>query len=282
MDGSLQRSLTLTATLLAAILLVAAFTSQIGHSAQMPAVSIDSLSMSVDEEGTVNLLALKMPSPGLAVWTIDVSYDPAVVAAVDCAASGGFAVCNRAFGPNTVRFSGISVAGIEGDTTLGTISFACASSGTSGLSITLVTFDDAAAGNPQPIAANVVEGSIACSGGPGIDEDGDGCSDVQELGFDPTVGGLRDPNDFWDFFDTNRDRSVSILDFFDLLQRFGATGDASIDPLSDPPPAPAYHPRFDRGPVTGANSWNVAPADGAIAVTDFFTLLSQFGHTCLS
>lgn len=109
------------------------------------------------------------------------------------------------------------------------------------------------------------------------DTDMDGCSDGREAGRDVTLGGGRDPTDFWDFFDPNRDGSVTVSDFFALLQRFGSVGDPLADPLSEPPAAPAYHPRFDRSSAGGPFS---GPADGAIAVGDFFLLLGQFGHTC--
>ena len=112
------------------------------------------------------------------------------------------------------------------------------------------------------------------------DDDNDGCTDAKELGLDPAAGGQRDPLHFWDFFDINRDGSISILDIFDLLSRFGATGDASIDPLTEPPPPPVYHTRFDRGPQLGTYPWNIGAADGAIAITDVFALLAQFGHSC--
>ena len=95
-----------------------------------------------------------------------------------------------------------------------------------------------------------------------------------------TLGGLRDPFNFWDFFDPNRDRSVTTADVFALLERFGAAGDPNIDPLSDPPPAPAYHPRFDRAASSGPYAWSITAADGAIATTDIFALLAQIGHTC--
>jgi hypothetical protein len=118
------------------------------------------------------------------------------------------------------------------------------------------------------------------------DTDGDGCSDQQENGPDPMLGGDRDYLNFWDFFDTPgggnvRDKQISGLDFFGLLGRFNATGNASIDPLSSPAPAPIYHTAFDRGPWTGPNPWSAyAPADGSIAGTDFFAMLAQFGHSC--
>ena len=51
---------------------------------------------------------------------------------------------------------------------------------------------------------------------------------------------------------------------------------------AEAPPAPAYHPRFDRGgnPQTGANLWNAKPPDGLIALGDVSSLLRQWGHVC--
>lgn len=110
-----------------------------------------------------------------------------------------------------------------------------------------------------------------------VDSDQDGCSDGAEVGDDVTVGGGRDPTNFWDFYDPNLDGSVSVLDFFALLQRFAAVGDPNIDPLSAPPDPPEYHPRFDRSAVEEKLS---GPADGAIALPDFLLLLAQFGNVC--
>jgi hypothetical protein len=99
------------------------------------------------------------------------------------------------------------------------------------------------------------------------------------------MGGLRNDENFWDFFDTPdgsniRDRAVTGTDFFRILQRFGASSDGSLDPLSAPPPAPAYHLAFDRGTSSGPNPWNLTAADGAITGQDFFAVLAQFGHDC--
>jgi hypothetical protein len=122
-----------------------------------------------------------------------------------------------------------------------------------------------------------------CTAGPDLDLDG--CHDVEEDGDDETLGGLRNPKIFWDFFDTpnasnTRDKAVASADLFRVLDRFGATGDPMIDPLSAPPPAPAYHTAFDRGPSSGPNPWNLTAANGSIASTDFFAALAQFGHSC--
>jgi hypothetical protein len=117
------------------------------------------------------------------------------------------------------------------------------------------------------------------------DTDGDGCTNVEEYGQNEGLGGLRNPLDFWDFFDTPdasnvRDKVVVLTDIFAVAQRFGATGTPG-DPLAGPiPPAPAYHSAFDRGAVIGANNWTRGPADGFIVLEDIFAVAQQFGHNC--
>jgi hypothetical protein len=128
-----------------------------------------------------------------------------------------------------------------------------------------------------------------CSGGqPGVpDLDQDGCTDLEELQppQDVAFGGGRNPKSFWDFFDVPtgvsniRDSSISSLDLFAVLGRFGEAGDPNIDPLSTPP-ATGYHTAFDRGPSAGPSVWNVTAANGSIASTDIFSILAQFGHAC--
>lgn len=122
----------------------------------------------------------------------------------------------------------------------------------------------------------------------GLDTDGDGCPDSREL--EPKsaagLGGGRDPNNFWDFFDTPdtyniRDRVISAGDIIRLVFRFGTNGSTGIDPLSAPPPS-GYHTAFDRTPpMPGANPWNLNGPDGAIAVNDILFSVAQFGHSCV-
>lgn len=122
-----------------------------------------------------------------------------------------------------------------------------------------------------------------------VDTDNDGCTDFRETAAKPfaAVGGGRDPNLFWDFFDTPdaanvRDRAIAISDIFRVVSRFGSSGDPSGPPLLPPPPAPAYHTAFDRdAPSPGANAWNLNPPNGAIAISDIFFAVRQFGHTCV-
>ena len=127
-----------------------------------------------------------------------------------------------------------------------------------------------------------------------VDTDGDGCSDKQELGFQPLLGGQRDPESFWDFFDVpvgepaERDGRVNILDIGAIVTRFGSAREtpptkeeALAEALSPPPPAPAYHAASDRGgPIPGQELWNLLPPDGSIDITDLGAAVVQFGHTC--
>lgn len=121
------------------------------------------------------------------------------------------------------------------------------------------------------------------------DEDQDGCTDWEELGDNEVAGGLRDPFNFWDFYDVPtgtwpnlaRNASVSALDFFAVLARYNTEGDPDIDPLSLPP-ATGYHPAFDRSAAgsLGPDAWNIDKADGAISGLDMFAILAQVGHYC--
>ena len=114
------------------------------------------------------------------------------------------------------------------------------------------------------------------------DSDDDGCTDVRELSFNPTLGGLRDPKNPWDFFDPNRDGSVSLLDFLAILRHFGTTGDPStFDPNAPEPAIDEYWPLADRGGQTpGGDPWDELPPNGSIGLADVLSLLRQFGHTC--
>ena len=115
-----------------------------------------------------------------------------------------------------------------------------------------------------------------------LDDDNDGCLDTQENGPDETFGGRRNPKYFWDFFDPNRDRSVTLLDFLAILRHFGAVGDpATLDPDGQEPSIGEYWALADRGgQAPGGDPWDELPANGSIGLTDFLSLLRQFGHTC--
>jgi hypothetical protein len=124
------------------------------------------------------------------------------------------------------------------------------------------------------------------------DSDLDGCMDAEELGPNEQLGGRRNPNNYWDFYDVptgpnlQKDKSVSALDTFAVLQRFGAVGTPASPHATPYPSAPAYHPAFDRGPAATPlpgqtpEPWDLTQANGSVAASDYFAVLQQFGHTC--
>ncbi|MGB2694815.1 MAG: flexitail domain-containing putative surface protein [Dehalococcoidia bacterium] len=124
------------------------------------------------------------------------------------------------------------------------------------------------------------------------DDDNDGCTDQTELGTNASLGGLRDPHNFWDFFDMPnpsstpmRDGAVSVGDILLVVARFGrndAGGTAVINRNTNPLtalPTDGYHPAYDRT-LLGPNGWNLGPPNGSITVEDILYAVAQFGHAC--
>ncbi|MEX0786975.1 MAG: cohesin domain-containing protein [Dehalococcoidia bacterium] len=130
--------------------------------AQIGSASIASGSSSVD------VSALNVGDPGLGAWSIDVTFDTAVVDATDCGAEQG-GVCNPDFAADKVRFTGANAGGLEGTTVLADITFQCVANGTSALTLTLNIFSDATIGGPQPITATIQNGTFTCGAAPGGD-----------------------------------------------------------------------------------------------------------------
>lgn len=116
------------------------------------------------------------------------------------------------------------------------------------------------------------------------DTDRDGCIDKRELGPREALGGRRNPDHFWDFFDVptsaelTRDQVIDVVDILALVRRFGSPGDPTGDPLSTPP-ATGYHTAYDRT-LTGPNDWNTGPPNGSIDIQDIILVVRQFGHHC--
>ena len=89
------------------------------------------------------------------------------------------------------------------------------------------------------------------------DTDGDGCTDQQELRPNPSLGGQRDPNSFWDFFDvpvggSPRDQAVNEFDIGAVVLRFGrfvepppTKAEAFVEALTAPPDMTSYHAAYD-------------------------------------
>jgi hypothetical protein len=105
-----------------------------------------------------------------------------------------------------------------------------------------------------------------------MDTDGDGCSDLEELGDDATTGGGRRPNHPWDFYDVTGDGTVDLFnDIFAVAFLFGTA-----------PPGPPYDASFDRSaPKSGMDPWDMEGPDGVIDLfNDIFGVAFQFGNTC--
>ena len=126
------------------------------------------------------------------------------------------------------------------------------------------------------------------------DDDNDGCTDVQELGPSATLGGERNPHNFWDFYDVpagtplERDQMGNIIDIAAIVLRFGTVSspppteeEAFAEALTLPPDVTSYHAAYDRGgPIPGQDLWDLRPPDGAINIIDIGAAVIQFGHTC--
>jgi serine protease len=87
-------------------------------------VSIEAGTVAAGGEATLRLAA-HVPPPGLGAFTIDVSYDPSVAQVTACQAPPEV-ICNPAFSSGLVRLAGTSVAGMEGELVLASLTFQAA------------------------------------------------------------------------------------------------------------------------------------------------------------
>jgi hypothetical protein len=154
-----------TVGLLAALVSLLALSAGWGFSqasAQGPAVSVGSLSARVGVLSKIDVSALAIGAPGLAAWTIDVHYDPALVTIVACSASQN-GICNPHYSNTAVRVTGTNIYGLQGDTTLASIGLACKAAGTGHLELSINVLADATIGGPRPIDAAPENGAITCT-----------------------------------------------------------------------------------------------------------------------
>jgi hypothetical protein len=158
--------------------------------AQAPTATITSATAEAGQQATVHLQASEIGPPGLGAWTVDVTYDSAVVAVAGCTPEHG-GICNPAFGPSVVRVAGTAILGLEGDFTLANITFSCEHVGAAGLTLSLSVFADATLGEPQTINAGVVNGAVTCleqgSGPPPVSAAGDVNCDGHTNSIDATL-----------------------------------------------------------------------------------------------
>jgi hypothetical protein len=124
-------------------------------------VKVSSAEVKVGSMGEIKLKALDIPEPGLGAWTVDIHYDPLALAVLSCKPLSG-SVCNPDFAEGTVRVSGSSLEGLIGHSYLAALGVSCKQVGTAALELTVDTLVDATAGDPQPIAADVLNGKVWC------------------------------------------------------------------------------------------------------------------------
>ena len=125
-------------------------------------ISIDSLSLEVDETGSVTLKAVEFPEPGLGAWTFDVAFDPSVLRGVSCRANLG-GVCNEVFTLSSARITGASATPLVGDLNFGSITFECVSQGVSALAIGIVVLEHRIGDQLQEAQSETENGQIVCS-----------------------------------------------------------------------------------------------------------------------
>ena len=131
--------------------------------AQDGGVSVSDGSAEADGSGDVTVDVTAVGDPGLGAWTIDVSYDNSLITATDCTAEQG-GVCNENYTDNSVRVTGASAGGLDGDISLGSITFTCDGEGESDLTISVSVFADATIGDPQDLSPSVSNGTFTCGG----------------------------------------------------------------------------------------------------------------------
>ena len=131
------------------------------------------------------------------------------------------------------------------------------------------------------------------------DTDDDGCSDAKELGAGIQAGGLRDPWNVYDVFDTpvgtagqpgttGRNSVVNIGDVTRVIGNFNrtdsgkaATPNRNDDILATTLDPSKYHPAYDRGSPVGLFSHNLSSGDGVVNIGDVTRVIAQFNTVCV-
>ena len=126
-------------------------------------IASGAVSGAVGAEVTAAIQALDVTAPGLGAWTLEISYDPNIISAVECVAQPPPAACNPRVDERTVRLAGAAATGLHGNVTLATITFRCEAAGTSPLEVTVELIADATLGDPRPISAAAQDGEVTCA-----------------------------------------------------------------------------------------------------------------------
>lgn len=131
------------------------------------------------------------------------------------------------------------------------------------------------------------------------DTDADGCTDVEENGPNHVLGGDRDPNNQYDFFDTpvpallptqttgTKDKTASLADVLAVLRYVGTVNngppnsdgadydtDLNVNGVND-------GVEYDRAPSSNvAKPWRSGAPNGSVTLQDALVALAQVGDSC--
>jgi Tol biopolymer transport system component len=128
------------------------------------------------------------------------------------------------------------------------------------------------------------------SGGLSADYGGDGCTDAKEAHSNQVIGGRRNPQSYWDFFDVwvqtspgvwTRNKVIDTDEIFGIAARAFTVGSPAGNPLTPPVSKTGYHVAYDRtGEAAGMDAWDLRAPDGAIGVDEIFWAADQIFHSC--
>jgi uncharacterized repeat protein (TIGR01451 family) len=130
-------------------------------------VRITPASASVNPNGSVGQdVQAALSGVTLGNWTINATYDPAVLQVTGCQPQNGSA-CDTAFAANTVRITGTSAGGLNGTVTLASITFTAIGQGgaSSAITPTVVTFTNPSA---NPITTSTQNGQVSITPPSGV------------------------------------------------------------------------------------------------------------------
>ncbi len=133
--------------------------------AQGPTVGVSDDTAEAGGGGSVEIFSRDFEAPGLGAWTIDVGYDPSIIAASACVALVQTSVCNEHYGSGTVRSAGATATGFVGDSSLARIDFTCLREGTTTLRMMPRDVSDATIGGPRLLDVATVDGRVTCAAG---------------------------------------------------------------------------------------------------------------------
>jgi parallel beta-helix repeat protein len=179
---------------------------------------------------TLTLETLNIPDPGLGAFTIEVSYDPSIIAPTAFAPGPGFdsVVCNLAYASDTVRCTGVHAdAGAVGDLALADLTFQVDAGAVLGsqspLAVAVVTLANV---DDQAIGADTKDGAITVGLHGNVNCDGD-VDAVDALFILQYVVGMKQAGDqcppppgalYLPAADVNCDNDVDAVDALFVLQ----------------------------------------------------------------